>query len=287
MEEQQPHPTGDSDASSEAELEALRQQLFKAFLADGIDKKLAELEPQQRAHPYRTQTVVSAALLLVLLVIVALGLSPLHQLGLPIHLPGIVNDKAAIRIANGGPHRILFLSDQPSNLDVQSYDLQSNQVLDVSRGRAGIQQASLSNDDSKVAFTVVEPSGTALYVTEFAGAETRILDSAVLTRAVTSSLGWVSANICPWSDLLWSSTNTQIAFFVCADDASALFVVDSQTRTDPIYLAGTKSTANTPRSATWTPNDSIIATGGEHGVDSLIKIDPVQSKYELIYGPRN
>jgi Tol biopolymer transport system component len=287
MAEQTGRPVSDSATSAGVDADAAKHQWVKDVLAEGIDNRLKNLEPApEPGHPLWT-TLVSIIGVGVVIGFLFLGIASAPKLPAIVSLRVGGQTNLPPSLVDGGQKYVLFSNDATDSRSVQAYDLQSKQVLDLSRGRAGIRQASLSNDEATVALAIAEPGGTALYVTDMAGSDSRIFDSSALTRSGTSSLGWTSVSICPWSELLWSLTDKRIAFYVCSEDSSALFVADTRANANPLYQIGTKSNTTAPRNAIWTATDKLITSGGDKDLDSVIEVDPTQSKYEIIYGPQS
>lgn len=274
-----------SDENLAEAAEETTQSLREEFLRQGIEIRLAKLDPAtKREKPIRWQQVAGVLALIVVLGLLAwgilawLGVVPSARLG-----PTGTKD-SGIRLISADSHLVLILANRGDEGEVRLLTATTGAILDVSQGDTRASHAALSPQEDTVAYASTDKAGSSLRLVKTSGQVAYVFKSAALDGAV-EDIGWTLVQICEWSDLDWSPDADRLAFFGCSDEVSALFVVPARENAVPFVVEGTAMASAESRDAIWLDAGSIALTIGDKSPDSLILIDLAQGQPKHLYGP--
>jgi len=262
------------------------QSLREELLREGVQKRLTKLDPTaKKKKPIRWQQVVGVLVLILVLGLVAWGI--LGWLGVISsgHLGFARTDQdSSVLLISADDNFALVLVHREDRGEVRLINTTTGAVLDVSQGDTHASHAALSPQKDTVAYVSTDGEGSSLRLVEASGEVKRVFNSNSLNSEAEKVVG-TSARICEWSDLDWSPDFSRLAFFVCSDEASALFVVATEEKATPVLVAGTRMPSVESRDATWLEVNSIALTFGDKSIDSVIIIDLKNNQSERLFGP--
>ena len=161
----------------------------------------------------------------------------------------------------------------------------NKKIIDVSRGKRGINHVSVSPDGRLLAFTYL--SNSALHIANIYQGDVTFLavSEKMFEDAKSPSTSNETLSICDWSKISWNLESNKLAFYSCSNSYSIATWWDYNFPAQLPVIPNSSSSNKGMRVIDWQGN-SIIYSVRSHNGTNLFSVDIANThNSSLVYGP--